>query len=72
MKASSCVPLICSLAINGFNAIYQPAAAGGVPQHWHIAEVLAGANFGRSKTDSLVVAQSDILMEQGNLFSRLP
>jgi hypothetical protein len=53
----SFVALICSLAINSFNAIHQPAVAGNLPQHWHIAEALDGENLSASKTENLVVTQ---------------
>jgi 6-phosphofructokinase len=58
MRTSSFVALICSLAINGFNAFHQqPAIAEQSPQSWHVAEALDRTNSDTSDTDKLVVTQ---------------
>jgi WG containing repeat len=57
MKPSSFVALFCSLAINGFNAIHQPAAAESLPHGWNAIEVLSLTNSATAETDKGAVTQ---------------
>jgi hypothetical protein len=57
MKASSLIALICSLLINGLNALDQPAVADQLTRSGQIAEAPASPKSSANNPDALVVTQ---------------